>query len=213
MDASFWNQRWARNDIGFHEGEVNARLVKYLDHLSVAKDSRVFVPLCGKTVDIAWLLSNGYRVAGAEFSDLAIEQLFAALNIQPTISGIGDVILYSARNIDIFVGDVFDVSREILGPVDAVYDRGALVALPDETRKRYTAHLTEISDNAPQLLITCDYEQTKMKGSPFPVSNEEVEKLYGGSYELQLSESAVISGGLKGKCPARVHVWLLRSNH
>ena len=211
MDATFWNQRWARNDIGFHEGRVNARLVKYFDGLSLTKNGRVFVPLCGKTVDIAWLLANGYRVAGAEYSELAIEQLFSELNVQPAISSVGALTHWSAKNIDIFIGDVFDVSREILGPVDAIYDRGALVALPDETRRRYTAHLTGISNNAPQLLITCTYDPAKRKGSPFPVSNAEVERHYGDSYELTLAESEPIPGGLKGKTPANAHVWLLRN--
>jgi thiopurine S-methyltransferase len=212
MNESLWNERWEKNEIGFHEGQVNARLVRYLNYLQLAKNSRIFVPLCGKTVDIAWLLSAGYRVAGAEFSNLAIGQLFAELKIQPKISGLGEVSRNSAKHVDIFVGDVFDVSREILGAVDAIYDRGALVALPHETRRRYTAHLTEVSDNAPQLLITCDYDHEKVKGSPFPVSNEEVEELYGDTYELTLLESAEIPGGLKGICPARANAWLLTGN-
>ena len=86
MDSSFWLQKWEKNDIAFHEAEANPILVKYFEKLSLAKGSRLFVPLCGKTLDISWLLANGYSVAGAELSKIAIEQLFNGLEVEPKIS-------------------------------------------------------------------------------------------------------------------------------
>lgn len=212
MDASYWLQRWEKNNIGFHESEANPLLVKYFKELSLVEGSRVFLPLCGKTLDIAWLLSNGYRVAGAELSRTAIEQLFMELGVEPKISGAGEVNHYSAKNIDIFVGDIFDLSSKMLGPVDAVYDRAALVALPEQMRNRYTAHLTEITDRAPQLLISYEYDQNSMEGPPFSVSNEEVNQRYRDSYDLTLIASTNIPGGLKGKCAAKENVWLLQND-
>lgn len=210
MDASFWHQRWEKNEIAFHQSKANPLLVEYFHQLSLAKGNRIFVPLCGKTLDISWLLSNGYCVAGAELSQIAIEQLFMELGVQPTISGVGEVDQWSAKDIDIFVGDIFAVSRKILGPVDAVYDRAALVAFPEGMRNRYTAHLTEITDKAPQLLITYDYDQNVMEGPPFSISNEEVKRHYRVNYEVTLIASADVSGGLKGKCAAKENVWLLK---
>lgn len=210
MDASFWHQRWEKNEIAFHQTKANPLLVEYFHQLSLAKGNRIFVPLCGKTLDISWLLSNGYCVAGAELSQIAIEQLFMELGVQPTISGVGEVDQWSAKDIDIFVGDIFAVSRKILGPVDAVYDRAALVAFPEGMRNRYTAHLTEITDKAPQLLITYDYDQNVMEGPPFSISNEEVKRHYRVNYEVTLIASADVSGGLKGKCAAKENVWLLK---
>ena len=167
MDASFWHQRWGENDIAFHQSEANPLLVKYFKALSLAEGSRVFLPLCGKTLDIPWLLSSGYRVAGAELSKIAIEQLFTTLGVEPKISGVGEVDHYSAKNIDIFVGDIFRLSSKILGLVDAIYDRAALVALPEEMRNRYAAHLTRITHKAPQLLICYEYDPISMAGPPF----------------------------------------------
>ena len=211
MDASFWHQRWEKNEIAFHQSKANPLLVEYFHELSLAKGSRIFVPLCGKTLDISWLLSNGYRVAGAELSKVAIEQLFMELGVQPKISGVGEVDQWSANNIDIFVGDIFALSRKILGPVDAIYDRAALVAFPEEMRNRYTAHLTEMTDKAPQLLICYDYDQRLMEGPPFSVSNEEVKGYYTVNYDLTLIASTDVSGGLKGKCAAKENVWLLKN--
>jgi thiopurine S-methyltransferase len=210
MDKNFWLQRWEKNDIGFHESEANPTLVKYFRELSLAKGSRVFLPLCGKTLDIAWLLANGYCVAGVELIETAIEQLFMGLGIKPKISGLGEVNHYSTTNIDIFVGNIFDLSRKMLGPIDAIYDRAALVALPKEMRNQYAAHLTEITDKAPQLLLSFEYDQNLMEGPPFSVSNEEVNQHYRDGYNLTLLASTDISGGLKGKCPAKENVWLLQ---
>ena len=210
MDASFWHQRWEKNEIAFHQSKANPLLVKYFHQLSLAKGSRIFVPLCGKTLDISWLLSSDYRVAGAELSQIAIEQLFMDLGVQPTISGVGEVDQWSAKHIDIFAGDIFALSRKILGPVDAVYDRAALVAFPEEMRNRYTAHLTEITDKAPQLLITYDYDQNVMEGPPFSISNEEVKRYYTVNYDVTLIASIDVPGGLKGKCAANENVWLLK---
>jgi len=211
MDARFWHQRWEKNEIAFHASEANPLLLKYFKALSLAKGRRVFLPLCGKTLDISWLLSNGYRVAGAELSQIAIEQLFKELGVEPKVTELGESYHYSEKNIDIFVGDIFDLSSERLGPVDAVYDRAALVALPEDMRPRYTAHLTKIADHARQLLICYAYDQSAMDGPPFSVNNEEVKKHYRDHYDLTLLASTDVPGGLKGKCAAKENVWLLQN--
>jgi len=211
MEPSFWHQRWEKNEIAFHESKANPILVKHFNQLSLAKGSRVFVPLCGKTLDISWLLSNGYRVAGAELSQIAIEQLFMELGLQPEISTVDEVEQWSANRLNIFVGDIFALSRKMLGPVDAIYDRAALVAFPEEMRNRYAVHLTEITGKAPQLLVCYDYDQSLMQGPPFSIRNEEVHRHYADHYEVTLIASTEVPSGLKGKCAATENVWLLRS--
>ncbi len=213
MDASFWHQKWERDEIAFHNREANSLLVRYFTELSLVKGSRVFVPLCGKTLDIDWLLSNGYRVAGAELSKIAIEQLFMELEIEPKISRVGELDRYSATNIDIFVGDIFHLSSKMLGEVDAIYDRAALVALPETMRNQYTTHLMKITDKAPQLLICYEYDQSSIAGPPFSISNEEVSQHYLDSYSLTLLGSTSVSGGLKGKCAANENIWLLQNDY
>ncbi len=211
MQASFWHQRWEENDIGFHESEANSLLRRYFENLNLAKGSRVFLPLCGKTQDLAWLLANGYRVVGAELSELAISQLFREIGIEPAVSRIGALIHYQATDIDIFVGDIFDLSTATLGPVDAVYDRAALVALPENMRNRYTTHLMKITDTAPQLLICYEYDQRQMDGPPFSITTEEVRRHYGDSYHVTLVESQRVPGDLKGQVAAMETAWLLQN--
>jgi thiopurine S-methyltransferase len=209
MDASFWHNRWQTNQTGWHERAVNPLLIRHFPSLNIPPCGRVFVPLCGKSLDLGWLLSRGYAVAGAELSELAVTQLFAELGMEPHISEVGKHRLFRGEKIDIFVGDLFDLSREILGPVDAIYDRAALVALPEAMRVRYTAHLKTITDLAPQLVIGYEYDQTVVPGPPFSVTADELHRHYGDSYALTPLARIDVPNGLKGKCPATEHVWRL----
>jgi thiopurine S-methyltransferase len=213
MDAGFWQRRWHKNEIAFHEKRANPMLLKHFSTLSLQEGQRVFVPLCGKTLDIAWLLANNFRVVGAELIPLATQQLFAELGVQPTITDAGTLKRYSSEHIDIFVGDIFALDAAALGHVDAVYDRAALVALPDEMRTRYAAHLMTITHKAPQLLICYEYDQSTQAGPPFSVSAEEVQQHYRAHYTITSLETVDVVGGLKGLSPAKESVWWLENKN
>lgn len=210
MDPEFWHNKWHTNEIGFHMSEANPMLLAHFQRLQLQPGQRVFVPLCGKTLDIAWLLDQGFRVVGVELSILAIDQLFSNLGIRPEVTEYEELIHYRAPNLDVFIGDIFLVSPELLGVVDAVYDRAALVALPADMRAQYTQHVLSITATAPQLLITFDYDQACLPGPPFCVDEAEVDRHYGAAYQIQLLESAAVPGNLKGVCPAQELVMLLQ---
>lgn len=210
MEANFWHAKWEKGEIAFHQDEVNPLLLEHFGALSLPTGSRVFVPLCGKTRDIRWLLEAGYRVAGAELSRVAVEQLFADMGLEPGISQVGPLTRFAAENIDIYSGDIFELTGSELGQIDAVYDRAALVALPAAMRQRYVDHLVAITGRARQLLVAYEYDQSLQDGPPFAVGADEVRRLYGRHYEPALLASTEVAGGLRGKCPATEHVWLLR---
>ncbi|UTJ06571.1 thiopurine S-methyltransferase [Arcobacter roscoffensis] len=213
MDLDFWNERWEKEEIAFHMKKVNPMLIKYFHKLNLAQKKRIFLPLCGKTLDIAWLLSKGYSIVGIELNKDAIDALFHELNITPLISKENDFVKYSAKNIDIYVGDFFKMSAEILKPIDAIYDRAALVALPLEMRIEYVSHLLNITNVAPQLLISYDYEQNIMSGPPFSVPLSEIEHHYSDYYEIKLlDENIDIPSGLKRKSQAIETVCILHNS-
>lgn len=210
MHHEFWHQKWSKGEIGFHLPEANPLLVKYFSALNLQAGARVFLPLCGKSLDIAWLLAVGYHVVGAELSELAIRDLFASLHLTPAIHELGEVRHYSAANIDIFVGDIFQLTPAMLRHVDAVYDRAALVALPDEMRLRYSEHLMALSCSAPQLLICYQYDQSLVAGPPFSISALALAQYYQASYALHLLATVEVEGGMKGRCSATEHVFVLK---
>lgn len=184
MDPNFWHRRWAKNEIAFHEAEPNSALTNHLSALALTPGARVFAPLSGKSLDLPWLASHGYRVAGAELSALAVTQFFEALAVTPSSAPTGAMQRLSAQGIDIYQGDFFALAKDDLGPVDAIYDRGALVALPEDMRGRYVAHLLAIAGAVPQLLVTYAYASKLMDGPPFSVPAQEVERHYSSLYTV-----------------------------
>lgn len=210
MQPEFWHKKWESNVIGFHLSEPNPLLVRYFERLSPVRNSRIFVPLCGKTLDIGWLLSLGHRVVGVELSEMAVKALFESLNMKPDVSKLDTFIHYHAPNLDIFVGDIFNLSQKQLGSIDAVYDRGAFVALPEAMRQRYVSHLIQLTQAAPQLLISFEYDQSQLAGPPFATNNQEIMQHYQQAYDVHMLASESVAGGLKGQCDATEIVWLLK---
>lgn len=186
MDVNFWHDRWKTKNISFHQKEVNSVLQEYFDMLKLPENARVFIPLCGKTLDISWFLTNHYRVAGVELSEIAVVELFEELDLTPEVKTIDDLQIYSAENIHIFVGNIFDLTAETLGKIDAVYDRAALVALPLDIRVRYAEHLSQITNQAQQLLLSFEYDQTMRNGPPFSVTKKEIESHYNDIFEIDI---------------------------
>jgi thiopurine S-methyltransferase len=210
MKQEFWYRKWEKNEIGFHLPETNPLLIEYFPTLGLKKGARIFLPLCGKSLDISWLLEQGFSVSGAELSAIAVDDLFKSLYLTPTITKLDEILHYSAPNIDIFVGDIFKLTQSILGNVDAVYDRAALVALPDEIRKIYTQHLISLTLRAPQLLISFEYDQSIHAGPPFSISMNEVNQHYQSAYGLTLLVSDAKPNGLKGQLPSTENVWWMK---
>jgi thiopurine S-methyltransferase len=78
MEQDFWHERWQRGEIGFHQGEVHPDLPPHWPAVGAAPDAQVFAPLCGKSLDLAWLVAQGHRVLGVELSMIAAEAWFAS---------------------------------------------------------------------------------------------------------------------------------------
>lgn len=187
MEKDFWLERWDRQEIGFHQDEINPYLRQYWQELHAANDGAVFVPLCGKSRDMLWLRKQGHPVLGVELSDIAVQAFFGENGHIPLHSREGKFDCCEADNIRLLCGDFFDLSKDDLAHVRAVYDRASLVALPPQMRERYARHLANILPPATQiLLITFDYPQKEMSGPPFAVSIEEVNALYRDHAEVRL---------------------------
>jgi len=179
MDKDFWLERWGREEIGFHQCVINAHLCEFWSELNLPPGSTVFVPLCGKSQDMRWLQEQGHNVVGVELSTIAVQAFFKENGFTPRQVSCGKFDRYEADGICLLRGDYFDLTRDQMTEVSAVYDRAALIALPPELRARYVRHLVRILPPATQiLLITVDYPQQEMQGPPFSVSNGEVEELY-----------------------------------
>ena len=187
MDPHFWHERWMRGEIGFHQAEVNLYLQNFWHRTRTVAAGRVLVPLCGKSRDLLWLAGQGFQVVGLELSPIAVAAFFDEQGITPTRNQVGAFEMWSCADITILCGDVFALDTSQLGPIHAVYDRAALIALPEVLRRRYAHHLsTFLPAGCPVLLVTVEYPQAQMSGPPFCVLEAEVRALYGASCDLEL---------------------------
>lgn len=209
MEPAFWQSRWEENKIAFHEDRPNALFSAHLSRLALAPGSRVFVPLCGKSNDLGWLADQGHRVVGVELNDGAVAEAYRTLSIRPDVVQAGRHVHYQSPRIEVFVGDFFDLTPELVGSVDAIYDRAALVALPPDMRRSYARFITTLTGLVPQFLISFDYEQSQTEGPPFSVPEEDISALYGDRYTQERIVSVAISGPLAERCSGEEIAWLL----
>ena len=124
-----WISRWESNRIGWHTDKVNSQLIEYLDELKLSSQEAIFVPLCGKSLDMNYLIQKNFKVIGVEMSELAIQQFFEENNLSYTISKEEEFEVYEGDRIIIYCGDFFDLQSKHLDNVKAVYDRASLIAL------------------------------------------------------------------------------------
>jgi thiopurine S-methyltransferase len=189
MDAEFWLQRWRNGQTGFHQTRVMPLLQKYWPALEVATHARVLVPLAGKSMDMAWLASQGHSVLGVELSALAVEQFLADHDLSADITDSPMGRHYVAGSIEIIRGDIFDLDDATLAGCQAFYDRAALIALPPDMRQRYVERVYgRLPAGARGLLITLDYPPQEMQGPPFSVGDPDVNRLYAGQWHVDCIE-------------------------
>ena len=190
MDADFWHDMWASGEVGFHQKQINAFLETHWPEFQVAAGCEVLVPLCGKSLDMLWLKSQGHSVLGVELSQKALDEFLAENNLQAQEVTHSHYCGYEFDDMRLFCGDFFQLSKADCQKVKAVYDRAALIALPAKMREKYVAHIRSLLPKGSKiLLVTMEYEQTLMQGPPFAVMQTEVEKLYQGVADIKYLSS------------------------
>ena len=187
MNTDYWLESWKQNKIGFHQHEINGHLSSFWKQLNAEDQSQVFVPLCGKSLDLLWLHQQGHHVIGAEISAIAIRDFFVENKLIFNSRQQNDLQVWESEHLTILQDDFFKLTAHQLLDVVGVFDRAALVALPIKLRQKYAQHLKNIlSEKAKILLIAFEYDQSKMEGPPFAVHEAEIHELYGDSYEIKL---------------------------
>ena len=213
MDHEFWEKKWASNVIGFHLSDINPVLTQYWSALKPNRNESVFVPLCGKSMDLDWLAEKHNSVTGVELSKIAVRAFFAERLYTPTVTALTSSLeLYEFDEFTIYSGDYFTAPIEA---TDLIYDRAALVALPKEMREEYVQVLrSRLKEGGRILLVTLDYDQNEMSGPPFSVPEDEVRSLFSGMSITKLQRDEVGTDHpriKKGLTRFAEEVWLIEN--
>jgi thiopurine S-methyltransferase len=195
MDPVFWQERWQTRQIGFHQSSIHPFLERWWPTLHAEPPGRVYVPLCGKSLDMIWLAVRGHRVVGTELVGAAVQEFFGEVGTAAQSEVIGPFRRHVAGSFEILEGDAFALTPELLGPVQGAYDRAALVALPPAMRERYVASFARLMPTGSRtLLVAFEYPQRLKAGPPFSVEPDEVTRLYGRDFVVRELERVDIIG-------------------
>ena len=189
MEIAFWHERWNRGEIAFHQQHINPYLAYYYGEkgppMEKRSSLRVFVPLCGKSRDLWWLLQNGYQSIGVECSEVAVEQFFSEQQLNYSKRDTSKHTSYKAENLEILAGDFFALQAGYVGDISDIFDRASLIALPLNMRRKYVEKITQLQRPGTRtLLITLTYPENQMDGPPFSVSEQEVRELYTDNFSV-----------------------------
>jgi len=181
-----WLDRWKKGTTGWHRSDINPQLIKHINQFVETRPQKIFVPLCGASLDMKYLIDQGFHVVGVELSPLAINRFFNENKIACKVSKVEDFDFYQGKNIDIYCGDFFKLKKDYFYDVSCVYDRAALIALNPDLQKKYARHLKEILPNSTKiLLLTMFYPQNEMEGPPYSVGDDKVEVLFSEFKEIK----------------------------
>ena len=185
-----WHDFWARQqNPGFHEASVNHYLEAYLPGFQLQSGDTVFLPLCGKAVDMLWLQQQGFQVIGVELSEVAVRAFFDESGLDYEVEKLGELTLYRGEGISLYQGNFIHLNAAQLSACKLVYDRAAIVAIEGENRQLYSQRMLKIiPPDIPMLVIALRYDQDRMQGPPFSVPNHEIEDLYGAHFRVRVLE-------------------------
>lgn len=189
MEPNFWLEKWQKQEIGFHQDEVNLHLKANLSLLNLSTASHILVPLCGKSLDLVWLVEQGYKVTGVELSPLAVSSFFQQSQWEYHQVQQDNLSRYISRDgqLSIIQGDFLQLDCSAIDPIDAIYDRAAMIALPPQLRKDYFSKVKELLSRRGQaLVITIEYPVDGVEGPPFSVSQREIETYFSSDFSVKL---------------------------
>lgn len=183
MDRQAWEERWTQGQLGFHRADTHPLLERFWPRLGL-RGGRVLVPLCGKSWDLDWLAGRGHEVVGVEFVPTAVDAYFNERSIAPERTAVDGFPVLRRPGVSLVVADFFRVHAGVTGVCDAVYDRGAWVAIAPEECARYVQTMSALLVPGAQVLLLT-FEHDLGTGPPHSIPPSELRTLWRGfSYEL-----------------------------
>ncbi|XP_071835510.1 probable thiopurine S-methyltransferase isoform X1 [Apostichopus japonicus] len=187
-----WVNIWKKGKTKFHKKDVHSIIKTYLPRLIEGKKNPTFLlPLCGKSVDMKWLLDQGLNVSGCEIAEEGVEQFFQENNIDFTVESLGGKIegkLYKGKKlpVTIYVCDFFELPSVTSCRYDCVWDRGSLAAINTKDRSRYCNVMKKLlKADGRWLLDVFELDHVKFAGPPFNQDTEELRQLIGIQYDFE----------------------------
>lgn len=169
--------------------QASQMLKKHIGTLCPSKENmRVFVPLCGKSPDMKWLLEDvGCEIIGLECSEHAITGFFEENEIEYEVTvapGFPNFHLFKGKNskIRVFQGDYFQFSAEAAGGTfDAIWDSASLNTIDLSLRKPYVEVIKSLMTKDTKYMLSAMYfgDLRTWKDNPFDITDDSMQEMFG----------------------------------
>lgn len=172
-EPGFWEGLYASRSDRWDLGGPTPPLVAHLHRAPLPAGGRVAVPGCGRGHDARLLARRGYAVWGFDFAGPAIEAaraLTAATGVSVTLEQ----------------RDVFGLAADYAGFFDGVWEYTAFCAVDPARRPEYVEVMRAILRPGGWLLA-CFFpvREGSSAGPPFPVTRDEIERLWTPAFEFE----------------------------
>ncbi len=192
ISNEYWKNRWEKGETeGFTQQEPNQFLVKYFSSFNLNPESVCFVPLCGASIDMTYLLERGMKVIGVELSEVAAQSFFTKHEISYVIGKTKDGHrVFESEKVSIVIADILKVTPKTFGVTfDFWYDRGGYIALPTEVRKQYALKMAELCQGKTKVLLITTTHNGPSDSAPYSISMEEMQQHFSSALNLEILEA------------------------
>jgi len=191
LDKPYWDKRWLVRDPEWQLPQVHPDLLKHEKELFDGHENiRVFVPLCGKTIDMKWFADKGCKVVGVEFCNFPIKKFFESNFIEYKVTDVKSkktgktYTVYQSidGSIRIYNCDIFEFTSDVEGQFDIIWDRGSFTSIQKAGVDKYAKLMTSLMKSGCRYLLSVfEYDTKHHPGPPMSVTEDIVHQLYADS--------------------------------
>lgn len=165
LDATYWNNKYVRNEIGWDIGYANPVLVDFVLH-NFKKECKILIPGLGNGYELEALWKNGYKNAiGLDLAPAAREAFITRVPDFPSDN-------YVLENF-------FDHSSKY----DLIVEQTFFCALNPSLRAAYTIKMLELLEPKGQLAGLL-FNFNREVGPPFGGDKEEYTNLFSSDFQI-----------------------------
>lgn len=189
MTVGMWKECWNTPNVAFHNPNLNELFIKYHDKMLTRPGMRIFVPLCGKAVEMKWLVDQGHKVVGLEAAPVPCKAFFEENNIPYEIhemKGIhGEKYESLDHNVVIYCCDFFLFSKDVCGEIDGIWDSGGLNSMDVEDRDKYIHRIRSLMGKGCVNLTEFVNFDKSIVDITWSMTKEELEREFGEGFTVE----------------------------
>lgn len=177
LEENYWTERYGRGETGWDIGYPSTPIKEYIDQLE-DKDVKILIPGAGNAYEAEYFWKQGFKnVRVLDISTLPLEHLKERVPDFPE-----EQLIHS---------DFFDHS----GEYDLIIEQTFFCALNPELRPKYVEKAAELLKPTGKLVGLLFHVPMNSDRPPFGGSREEYQKLFAGSFDISIMETAYNSIG------------------